>query len=466
MKTIRARLTAVSLATAALSLTAGVWGMSALGQQLLTQQLREDLARDAQRIAAAPDAQAIDAAVAGTAPGRLAQVRGADGTIIAASKNRIRQSQDLQEVEVLPAATAFSPAASADGPGRGEPWTTGSSDLMALDAGWETVTTGPGTERGQVILAAPTADIQATVRTFTTLAAAGVPVLTALTGLLVWAMLGRALRPIDQARRLAAEALETYPPPLLQVRGGVTEIDSLVTTFEALLASAAAGVRTQRRFLANAAHELLSPLAVLRTNLEVSIRQDPAPGVHRALQRCVQTQARLEALAQQLLALARAETVDQAQHVEIDLVRLLHDVVVDLPPQHKKDITVHAPDRLLMVGDPTGLRQLIDNLAQNACRHAASTVTLSLVGDRDAVHLHIDDDGPGIPAAARPSVLEPFSRISDPTAPDARGAGLGLAIAKAVAERHGGQIELSDSACGGTSAMVVLPRRGLALAPR
>ena len=451
MKTLRARLTATSLAVAALGLLAGLWAMSMLAQRALVDQLHDELLADARTVAAAADPAAAQAALRRLSPERLAQVRDPDGAVLAASTHAIRQSADLDELEVRSGSTT-------DSSGAG--WVTGTSQLTALGEGWDALTVAStGIDGAHVTVAAPLGDLSAVVDTFTGLALVGLPVLVSLIGVLVWTVLGRALRPVDNARWRAATAADIYPPPLLRSTGAGSEIDALVGTLDDLLDRAASSVRTERRFLADASHELLSPLTVLRTNLEVALRRESTPDVQTALRRCLQTQARLETLARQLLMLAKTQDTTASPVDDVDLAALARDVAEEIAPTTAVTISIDAPPQLTMPGDHVALRQLLDNLVRNACRHATTNVALTLTADTHAVRVHVDDDGPGIPPADRQRIFQPFMRLDTARDRHAGGAGLGLAIVNAVVQRHGGHVEVTISEFNGARFTAELPRQ-------
>lgn len=457
MRSLRARVTLTTVLVAAVGLTVGVWGFTLATERALRSQLDRDLTAEGEAIARrVGDGAAPGALVAATPATRLVQVRRPDGTVLAGSGHAIRQSADLARLEIH-----SDPRTPPSGAG----WVTGRGDIGSLGPGWRVATVaGQGPSgRLDVVVAAPLADLDHTVRTVSGVAYASAPLLVAVIGALVWSALGRLLQPVEHLRRQAAEAVDVYPPPRLAAARSGAEIQALMATLDTLLQRSAAGIRRQRRFLANAAHELLSPLAVLRTVLQVAQRRNDPSEMPKVLERSLETQERLEQIAQQLLSLARAEQADRISMTDVDLAALVRDVAGELAPDGGVPVVPHVPGTLVVAGDPVGLRQVVDNLAHNARRHASARVELHLRATGDLAVLDVDDDGPGVASEHRRVVFEPFARLEADRARHQRGAGLGLAITRAVAVRHGGDVAVSDSPLGGARFRVVLPRRATAI---
>jgi signal transduction histidine kinase len=253
-----------------------------------------------------------------------------------------------------------------------------------------------------------------------------VPLATAVLAGLVWLLVGRVLRPVEAIRaevdRISAARLDgRVPEPATG-----DEVDRLARTMNAMLERLAAAADRQRRFVADAAHELRSPLARIRTELEVD-RAHPAAADAGARRGPSETPVDLDEVA---LAAAAAH-------------RAAGSVVVDTAGV--------AP--VQVAGDAAALRRLVDNLLYNAVRHAGSRVTVTVGEDGATAVLTVADDGPGIPAGAREAVFERFTRLDEARTPASGGAGLGLAIARDAAVRHGGTLDLDG---GGPGARFVL----------
>jgi signal transduction histidine kinase len=229
--------------------------------------------------------------------------------------------------------------------------------------------------------------------------------------------------------------------------GGPALLAVLVALAYAVIGRALAPVeemhRRQREFVADAAHELRTPLAGVLAQLELAAQDGSRPdteAVHGEL-------TRLSRLVDGLLALTRAEAAP-APTPEIDL----DDVVLAAVGQASEISSVPVASRIQPVrvrGDATALRRVVDNLLDNACRHARTSVTVVLSADRGAASLTVADDGPGVAPADRERVFDRFTRL-DPSRSRSTGggAGLGLAIVRAIAEAHGGSVEVLDNAPG------------------
>jgi signal transduction histidine kinase len=200
----------------------------------------------------------------------------------------------------------------------------------------------------------------------------------------------------------------------------------------------------QRSFVADAAHELRSPIASLRTQLEVAAHLDePAPIQDLAIE-----VERLGRLVDDLLLLARADEGNPGvpRRDRVELVELLRESV---PAGARVPVTVLPGSPLWTVGDRSALRRVLDNLVTNAVRHASSTVELGVArATAGRIVVTVTDDGPGIAAADRERVFDRFTRLDDARTRDSGGAGLGLAIVRELVRMHGGTVTLGDAGPG------------------
>ena len=283
---------------------------------------------------------------------------------------------------------------------------------------------------------------------------------------LAWVGVAHGLKPLEYLR---SELLGRAPRDLrpLSEASAPVEIAPLVSAFNGLLARLRAANTMQQRFLANAAHQLRTPLAGLQMHLELLLRRELPAEVRAEILRMHTATVRSSRLANQLLALAKAESPpDQAADLRIvDLKALADAAARDWAPQamaRKIDLGFsleHAPIR----GDPLLLPELIDNLIDNALRYTPSggAVTVNTGLENGASYLSVEDTGPGIPASERSRVRERFYRVAG-TPGD--GSGLGLAIAQEVVDRHAGVLEIAsrDADGSGTRVRVSFPRSDLA----
>ncbi|GGP77602.1 sensor histidine kinase [Streptomyces melanogenes] len=269
-----------------------------------------------------------------------------------------------------------------------------------------------------------------------------------------WFALGSVLRPVEEARShfsLLASDASRHRVPL--TRSG-DEITNLVRTMNSGLTRLQTTVEQQRRFVADASHELRSPLATLQAELEIALsRPDRAdwPDVVRA---ALDDTRRLQHLTEDLLLLARLD-LDKpgGQHrmEKVDLTDLVREETARRHPPAQVDIRLDiVPDPLVVKGHPALLARVLGNLLDNAERHASSSVTIRLSHDteeRQAV-LEVVDDGPGIPPADRARVFERFTRLDTARTRHTGGTGLGLAIARRVTTLHRGTLTITPTPHG------------------
>jgi signal transduction histidine kinase len=206
-----------------------------------------------------------------------------------------------------------------------------------------------------------------------------------------------------------------------------------------------ANVERHKRFVADAAHELRSPIATLRTRLELGTRQAPA-----LVGEALADVARLQDLATDLLLLARLDAGEPVRLEEVDLGQLAAEAA--LRPSRVKIVLDVRPD-VVLPGSRRHLARMITNLVDNAARHASSTVTIRVTPEG----LDVIDDGPGIPEEHRESVFDRFARLDEARARDTGGSGLGLAIARDIATAHGASLVVAESSTGAHLSFKILP---------
>jgi signal transduction histidine kinase len=285
----------------------------------------------------------------------------------------------------------------------------------------------------------------------------GLPIILALAAAAVWLVVSRALRPVERIRHAVTDITSADLSRRVPEPGTADEIGHLAHTMNDMLTRLEDAAHRQRRFIADASHELRSPLAAIRTTLEVGLAHpDRAPWpviAERATQQCV----RLEDLIEQLLLLAKADEQQlSAQHQRVDVGALLQDFAANIPAHHLA-FDLDTALGVATLGDADHLRRLFRNILDNAVRYAHSRVLITATTTADGVRVEIDDDGPGIPAADRERVFDRFVRL-DPSRERGSGTtGLGLAIAHEIALAHHGHIAIADNPAGGTRIIVTLP---------
>ena len=326
------------------------------------------------------------------------------------------------------------------------------------DDGGEAATSAVDRERWRVVAARSLEEAQAASGASLATLGVAVPVAVLVLGLTTWFVVGRALRPVDAMRREADGIDAARLDRRLADPGGGDEIARLARTLNGMLDRLDASARTQRRFVGDASHELRSPLAVIRQHAEVALlHPDRIDGAALA-GTVLGEEARLTALVQGLLVLARAdEGALRVQAVPVDLDDLVGAEASRLRASGRVrvDATGVGPARVL--GDAGLLGQVVRNLVDNAARHARTTVALSLAEHDGRVELMVDDDGAGIAPADRERVLERFVRLDEARDRDAGGSGLGLAIVRELVAVHAGRLTVQASPLGGARFAVTLP---------
>ncbi len=271
--------------------------------------------------------------------------------------------------------------------------------------------------------------------------------------LLVWMALVRGIRPLnDLEQKIRARKPDDLSP--IEESYIPQEVAPLVSSINDLLTRLKTSLTTQKRFLADAAHQLKTPLAGLRMQAELAQRESNPQDIRSSLQQIARSSTRATHTVNQLLALARAETTGRAlPSARIDLARLVMGVVRDSVPralEHGIDLGYEGPEELpddcLMDGNPTLLQEMTRNLVDNAINYTGrgGVVTAHVLFDRfsGVQILQVEDNGPGIPENERELVLQPFYRS---LGTNVDGSGLGLAIVHEIAQQHGAVVMMEDA---------------------
>jgi signal transduction histidine kinase len=271
--------------------------------------------------------------------------------------------------------------------------------------------------------------------------------------------MGRALAPVEAIR---AEVSGMHAADLnkrVPVRNTDDEISRLARTMNALLERVEQATNRQQEFVADASHELRGPLTRVRSLLEISIAH-PATAKPDATYRSVLSDiTKLQQLVDDLLFLARSESGrQQVPDVGVDLDDLVLDQVKELRARGRVTVDASAVSAARIRGDASQLKRAISNLASNAERHAATTITFELREYDGQSELVVADDGPGIPEEQRDAVLQRFTRLDDARSRDSGGAGLGLAIVHDIVARHSGTVSIGTSETGGARMILTFAR--------
>jgi signal transduction histidine kinase len=300
-----------------------------------------------------------------------------------------------------------------------------------------------------VYAAATLEQVDDTIGTVNKVLGLGVPLLLAAVGLTSWLVTGRALRPVETMRAEVAEITSHDLERRVAEPASQDEIGRLARTMNGMLDRLQQGSDRQRRFVADASHELQSPLASARAQLEVGLATGEETDWAATARGVLAEHDRMERLVQDLLFVATADEgrgAGRSRLVDLDDIVLEEARSLRARTTVALDLTGVSGGQVL--GDPDQLGRVVRNLLDNAERHARSRVAVQLGVDGDAVELVVSDDGDGIPVADRAKVFERFTRLDAGRARSEGGTGLGLAIAKTVVEAHGGTISILNGTGG------------------
>ena len=293
-------------------------------------------------------------------------------------------------------------------------------------------------------------------QTFARLLIIGVPFLLVLACGTVWLVVGRALRPVEQIRGAVTAITSADLSLRVPEPGTEDEIGRLASTMNDMLARLEDSAVRQRRFVADASHELRSPLTAIRTGLEVGLSHpDRAPWPEIA-GRAVRQSQRLEQLIAELLVLAKAGAHPlAARRQQVDLAALLADLAA-VTPAPGVSIELSVAPGTATTGNPEDLSRMFRNLLDNAIRYARHRVFVTAAARPEGIVVEIADDGPGIPEQERERVFGRFVRLDASRERASGSAGLGLAIAREIATAHGATLVLTEAPGGGTRAVVTV----------
>ncbi|MEV8317601.1 HAMP domain-containing sensor histidine kinase [Streptomyces sp. NPDC059900] len=338
------------------------------------------------------------------------------------------------------------------------PLTSGSATIDGESADYRFAAVEVSTEtKGELTVhaGASLAARQSAVSTALTSMLIGFPLLLAVIAGVTWLVTRRALRPVDAIRSemaaiTASEDLaRRVPEPDTH-----DEIARLATTTNETLAALQTSVERQRRFVADASHELRSPIASLRTQLEVGAAHPELLDVQGAVEDTV----RLQELAADLLLLARLDAGEKPGGGQVDLAALAREELSQRT-RDRADVRTDL-ENAEVAGSRSQLARVLGNLVNNAQRHARSQVTVTTRSDGGWAVLEVADDGEGVPKDERDRIFERFVRLDDARTRDDGGAGLGLAIARDVAARHGGTLTVREAPGGGALFELRVPAAG------
>ncbi len=279
--------------------------------------------------------------------------------------------------------------------------------------------------------------------------AVGAPVLIVVVALTAWLVIGRGLRPVEAIRAEVADISDRSLDRRVPVPSTDDEISRLAGTMNTMLDRLHAASERQRRFVADASHELQTPLAAARTELEVAVTHPEGTDWKQTATDLLAANRRMERLVRDLLFLARTDdTAPRPPGVAVDLDDIVLSEAAALRSHGHVHVDTTRVSAAAVLGRRDELTRAVRNLLDNAERHASSGVALELASDDHRVTFVVHDDGPGIPPGDRHRIFERFTRLDDSRSRQRGGTGLGLAITKEIVEAHGGTIAVSDASEG------------------
>ena len=442
----------VRVALVAMLLVGGVLGVSGIVLTRTVQYRLEEENRERadQTVAYAADrleaGVAVDSVFSNTAgPGDVFMVlRLADGTVIA--------SQQPGPFTIPLGATESAVAGSAG--------LSFDSEMAVPPPGAQIVTRVVDLPEGESVLVgvSPLDDVRESVATLVNALWWGSPVLVLLVGLIAWLLVGRALRPVEHLRA----TVETISRSTLEQRVDVPpshdEVARLATTMNTMLERLQRSRDHERRFVSDASHELRSPLASIRAQLEVGDPLDTGDIDSSGIRAGVLADTiRLERIVGDLMELARSDETTAPPNGSVALDVVVADEITALQRSSSIQITSDGIDDTVVNGRSDALARVTRNLLDNAVRHADGQVHVGLHHADGWAELTVDDDGPGVPVEAEQRIFDRFARLDESRDRTTGGVGLGLAVVRAVVEHHGGTVGCARSPLGGARFLVRLP---------
>ena len=289
----------------------------------------------------------------------------------------------------------------------------------------------------------------------------GIPIALLVIACAGWLLAGAILRPVEEMQREAAEITSSDLGRRLSLPPADDEISRLGRTLNSMLDRIEASFVRERRFVDNASHELRTPVAILKAELDLALsRVRTSEELETTLRSAAEETDHLARLAEDLLVLSRANDGALAIHrSEVELPTLIAQVVRHFEPRAAESgvrIEIGTTPEHAFV-DPVRIRQALDDLLDNAVRHTPTGGVIRLSAERDdgCLQVRVEDSGTGFPEAFIPHAFEPFARSET----DGNGAGLGLAIVRAIAEAHGGSADVSNRDDGGAVVTMAIGER-------
>lgn len=436
--TVRVKTTAAAVLVVGVAMVLGGLVLIGILRDTLIDDVRSATRLRAGEIAGAIEAGGRPALAIGEADEQLVQVLGPDGRVLASSEN----------VEGLPALVRLAPGTST----RFEP-PIDDDEFVAVAAAAE-IPAGAVT----VVFARALDEVSDSTDAVAQLLALAAPLLLALVGATTWVVVGRTLAPVEGIRREVDEISTTELHRRVPMPGAHDEIARLAGTMNRMLGRLEEGQSRQRRFIADASHELRSPVASIRQHAEVAHAHPDRSSIAELSETVIAESERIQHLVDDLLLLARVDEQSlQLRMRPVDLDDVVFAEAARLRAETDLQIDTRRVSAGRITGDEAVLQRVLRNLGDNAARHAREAVAFGLAEQDGVVELVVDDDGPGVPAGDRQRVFERFVRLDNARARDDGGTGLGLAIVAELVTGHAGEVEIADGPLGGARFRIRFP---------
>ncbi|TAN24920.1 MAG: HAMP domain-containing histidine kinase [Actinomycetota bacterium] len=284
------------------------------------------------------------------------------------------------------------------------------------------------------------------------------PLLLVIVALLVIMLTSRTLKPVERINREVSSITGSNLHNRISVPPSKDEISELAVTMNQMLERLDDSAERSKRFVADASHELRSPLSAIQAELEVGILHPEATDWQRTANDALEESRRMQRIVEDLLMLASADSGKVLVHtlLPVDLDDLVLGEAARLRLSGKVAVDTKAVSGGRVTGDPHYLFRVVRNLSNNAARHARSKVTFALQKAGDVVQLEVSDDGKGVPEELREKIFERFARLDEARSRDDGGSGLGLSIVRTIVEAHGGTVEVTGKPDGSSGARFVV----------
>jgi signal transduction histidine kinase len=440
---VRVRATLTATAIVAVTLVIALLAIGLVTRARLTATAEDRAGSRADAVAALVEAGVARDPLSGRNPDLLAQVI-SDGSVVAADAGASGLAP-FSAIQPSPGETILlhveAPAGIIDDDGLPErgPW------VLAM----------VGTSDGTTVIAGTPLDEAAEVfGAAAGIVGLGVVALLVVVAAATWRLTGRALLPVDRMRAEADQISEGALDRRLAVPHTGDEIARLAVTLNDMLQRLDEAATARRRFVADASHELRSPVAAMRAMLEVT---GDGAADRELLEALGHEVDRLDRLVADLLMLARSSAAGTRPAAEVDVDQLLLEEARAMRRRSARDVDTSAVSAARIVGDADAMARLLRNLADNALQHAMSRVWLTSRTEGSLVIIGVDDDGEGVARGDRERVFERFVRLDAARDRASGGSGLGLAVVRAVAATHGGEVLFVEPRHGGASVEVRLP---------